>query len=144
MWIPAVSCVVATLASLGLVLVPTFASAMALLAIEYILAECWFGPALSALQYAVPQHVMGFAAALFVAVTSVVRHSNTLVFHSALPLTPRAQIGSIAPPLLAGIIELIDKPQALRWVMFGGIAFSYLLSGALFAAAALYTRPRIH
>lgn len=46
------------------------------------------------------------------------------------------QVGSAAPPLLAVIINAIDNGQALRWVMLGGVTFSYTAAAACFVMSA--------
>ena len=46
------------------------------------------------------------------------------------------QVGSAAPPLLAVIINALDNGQALRWVMLGGVAFSYSTAALCFVMSA--------
>ena len=56
----------------GTVLVPSFHLSMFLLFMEYLFAECWFGPALSVMQSELPLNVIGLSSAIFVLGTTVV------------------------------------------------------------------------
>lgn len=49
----------------------SFYDAMGLLFLEYIVAECWFGPVLASLYKAVPKEVQGTAQGLFTVLTAV-------------------------------------------------------------------------
>ena len=53
------------------VMAPSFNSAIAFLLVEYLVAECWFGPAVAVLQDNVPAYQRGTAQGLFSVLTTV-------------------------------------------------------------------------
>ncbi|CAM9202297.1 unnamed protein product, partial [Sphacelaria rigidula] len=57
MYIPAIGALLAIPTFLGVILVPSFYGSMFFLFLEYLVAECWFGPAISVLQKALPPRV---------------------------------------------------------------------------------------
>jgi hypothetical protein len=74
--------VAATLLSIpfliGIFATSNFYVAMAMLFFEYLLAENWFGPAMSLLQAELPLDTVGFGAGLFAVTCTVVREGARL------------------------------------------------------------------
>merc|ERR1711908_111868 len=89
---------------------------MGLLFVEYLVAECWFGPAVSILQGAVPADRRGTAQGLFSVLTTV---------------------GNVAPVAIgAALIAQVDLKDAL---LFSIPAF-YALAGASFVVTGFQLR----
>jgi MFS family permease len=100
----------------------TFDSAMAWLAIEYLVAECWFGPTVAVLQSEVGKSQGGTAQGLF---------------------TLTGAIGNLAPSLVgilygqqASVAGAINKSDILSTLLANGVCAGYLLSAACFAISA--------
>ena len=100
----------------------TFDSAMAWLAIEYLVAECWFGPTVAVLQSEVGKSQGGTAQGLF---------------------TLTGAIGNLAPSLLGvlygqqtSITDAVNNSGVLSNLLANGVCAGYLLSAACFAVSA--------
>jgi len=100
----------------------TFDAAMAWLAIEYLVAECWFGPTVAVLQSEVGKSQGGTAQGLF---------------------TLTGAIGNLAPSLLGvlygqqvSVAGAISKSDVLSTLLANGVCVGYLLSAACFAISA--------
>jgi hypothetical protein len=95
---------------------------MAWLAIEYLVAECWFGPTVAVLQSEVGKSQGGTAQGLF---------------------TLTGAIGNLAPSLVgilygqqASVAGAINKSDILSTLLANGVCAGYLLSAACFAISA--------
>jgi len=64
-WTCAAGCLLALPCWAALCLSPSFYGAMAALFLEYVAAECWFGPVTAVLQDALPANVRGVGQGLF-------------------------------------------------------------------------------
>ena len=100
----------------------TFDTAMAWLAIEYLVAECWFGPTVAVLQSEVRKSQGGTAQGLF---------------------TLTGAIGNLAPSLLgvlygqqASVADAVNNSSVLSNLLANGVCAGYLLSAACFAVSA--------
>lgn len=100
----------------------TFDTAMAWLAIEYLVAECWFGPTVAVLQSEVGKSQGGTAQGLF---------------------TLTGAIGNFAPSLLgilygqqASVAGAMNNSAILSTLLANGVCAGYLLSAACFAVSA--------
>ena len=100
----------------------TFDTAMAWLAIEYLVAECWFGPTVAVLQSEVGKSQGGTAQGLF---------------------TLTGAIGNFAPSLLgilygqqASVAGAMKSSDILSTLLANGVCAGYLLSAACFVVSA--------
>jgi MFS family permease len=101
-----------------------FDTAMVWLAVEYFVAECWFGPTISCLQASVPKGTGGTAQGLF---------------------TLTGALANFAPSILGYIYaKSIDGAQSssseLSTLLIGAVCAGYVSSAGCFALAAL-ARP---
>jgi MFS family permease len=100
----------------------TFGTAMTWLAIEYLVAECWFGPTVAVLQSEVGKSQGGTAQGLF---------------------TLTGAIGNFAPSLLgilygqqASVAGAMKSSDILSTLLANGVCAGYLLSAACFVVSA--------
>lgn len=121
-WVPAIGSLLAAPAWAAFILAPTPELTAAALLVEYLVAECWFGPTLAALFNVVSPDRRGSAQGLFSVLTAV---------------------GNTAPILIGGLAggNLGDYP--LSTVLMVAVSGCYLASGALFWAAAVEDERRI-
>lgn len=78
-WLMALSSFLAIPAWTAVMMAPSFNIAIAFLLIEYLVAECWFGPAVAVLQDNVPATQRGTAQGLFSVLTTVGNISPVLI-----------------------------------------------------------------
>ena len=114
-WVPAVGSLLAAPAWAAFILAPTPELTAAALLVEYLVAECWFGPTLAALFKVVPLERRGSAQGLFSVLTAV---------------------GNTAPILIGALAggNLGDYP--LGNVLLVAVSGAYIVSGVLFWLAA--------
>jgi hypothetical protein len=96
----------------------SFETAMAWLAVEYFVAECWFGPTISALQGTVGSKIGGTAQGLF---------------------TLTGAIANLAPTALGFLYAQAADVQAsseLGDLLATGVCFGYISCAACFAMSA--------
>ena len=101
----------------------SFELAMSCLAIEYLVAECWFGPTISVLQSTVGPKIGGTAQGLF---------------------TLTGAIGNLAPSILGfvyGQAAGIDPSAELADILSVAVCSLYLASAACFAVSSLSVPP---
>lgn len=124
LWVPVVGSVLAAPAFyLSIHSGDSFEFAMACLALEYLVAECWFGPTISVLQSTVGPTIGGTAQGLF---------------------TLTGAIGNLAPTLLGflyGQAAGVESSDALADLLSLGVCSCYLASAACFSASALSQPP---
>ena len=115
-WVPAIGSLLAAPAWAAFILAPTPELTAAALLVEYLVAECWFGPTLAALFNVVSPDRRGSAQGLFSVLTAV---------------------GNTAPILIGAFAggNLGDYP--LSTVLMVAVSGCYALSGGLFWLAAL-------
>lgn len=70
-WVPALGSLLAIPFWVGTLQAPTIEASLAFLFAEYLLAECWFGPTIAALQNAAPPTAQGLTAGVFAMLTLV-------------------------------------------------------------------------
>ncbi|KAG5181996.1 major facilitator superfamily domain-containing protein [Tribonema minus] len=102
---------------------PSFGLSMAALFAEYLCAEVWSGPAVSALQGALPPGARGTGMGVFALGTGLAGSAAAWAVGAA------AQRGS-------------GGSDALRGAVAGGAGAAYALCAALFFGAAMLVRPR--
>jgi MFS family permease len=121
-WVPAVGSLLAAPLWAAFVLVDNPAYAAVCLFLEYIVAECWFGPTLAVLFNVVPKARRGAAQGLFSMLSA---------------------IGNIAPILVGTLAGGAYGNFPLGTVLIYAVSGSYLLSGLLFAGAAFLDEQKI-
>jgi len=90
----------------------TFETSMLWLLVQYLVAECWFGPAIATLQNAVPVEHRGAAQGVFTAMTA---------------------LGNLMPACLG-----LFGPETIVTGLQAGVAACYVLSCGCFCAAAAF------
>ena len=100
----------------------SFTTAMTFLALEYFVAECWFGPTVSVLQSTVGPTIGGTAQGLF---------------------TVTGAVGNLAPSLLGFLYasQTDESSTTLANLLSMGICGGYVSSAACFAVASQCTTP---
>lgn len=101
----------------------SFELAMTCLAIEYLVAECWFGPTINVLQSTVRPKIGGTAQGLF---------------------TLTGAVGNLAPSLLGfvyGQAAGVDPSAELADILTVAVCSLYLTSAACFAVSAISSPP---
>ncbi len=121
-WVPAIGSLLAAPAWAAFILAPTPELTAAALLVEYLVAECWFGPTLAALFNVVSPDRRGSAQGLFSVLTAA---------------------GNTAPILIGGLAGGNLGDFQLSSVLLAAVSGSYLASGALFWLAALEDERRI-
>ena len=115
-WFLATSCALAVPAWAMVVTAASFPVAMGLLFVEYLVAECWFGPAVSVLQEHVAPSRRGTAQGLFSVLTTV---------------------GNVAPVVIGAALSAKFE---LRDALLYSIPAFYALAGACFVFMGLELR----
>ncbi|CAM9443933.1 unnamed protein product [Phaeothamnion confervicola] len=110
-WVPMAGSLLAIPCWMGAVSeIGGFYEAMAFLLVEYVVAECWFGPTVTILQGAVPPDVRGTAQGAFSTLTA---------------------FGNVAPVVFGA---LTSQGAPLRDVLFWGVSLCYAASAVAFFA----------
>ena len=124
LWIPVVGSTMAAPAFYySIHSVGSFQAAMIFLAIEYLVAECWFGPTISALQSTVGPKIGGTAQGLF---------------------TLTGAVGNLAPSILGfvyGQAAGLDTSAELADILSVAVCSLYLASALCFGVSSLSTPP---
>jgi MFS family permease len=123
LWVPVVGSVLAVPAFYYSIHGGSFELAMLCLAIEYLVAECWFGPTISVLQSTVGPKIGGTAQGLF---------------------TLTGAIGNLAPSILGfvyGRAAGIDPSGELADILAVTVCSLYLASAACFIVSSLSVPP---
>jgi len=113
LWVPAAGSLLAVPFWIGAVKADSFEASIGLLFGEYIVAECWFGPALASLYKGVPKEVQGTAQGLFTVLTA---------------------FGNVMPVLIGSLQKENSLPDVLAVTVSG----AYILSGLLFFYASTF------
>jgi MFS family permease len=121
-WVPAVGSLLAAPAWAAFILAPTPELTAAALLIEYLVAECWFGPTLAALFTVVSPERRGAAQGLFSVLTA---------------------LGNTAPILIGAFAGGNLGDYQLSNVLLYAVSGCYVMAGALFWLAALEDEKRI-
>jgi len=118
--VPAIGSLLAIVPFLGVLYSSNFYVAMFCLFVEYLVAECWFGPAISVLQNNVPGPAIGTAVSI-------------QIFASGL-------VGSVAPVLLGSLDD--GTVDTLRFYLALFVTMSYSITGFIFLYLARTIRLR--
>jgi hypothetical protein len=122
LWIPVVGSVLAAPAWYMAIHSDSFETAMAWLAAEYLVAECWFGPTISSLQATVGRKIGGTAQGLFTLTGAAANFAPTVLGL----LYGQANGGS-------------ESSSELVNLLAAGVCFGYLSSSVCFGLAASST-----
>lgn len=121
LWVPVVGNLLATPAwYMAVTSGDSFQLAMVWLAVEYLVAECWFGPTVSVLQTSVGPKIGGTAQGLF---------------------TVTGAIGNLAPAAL-GFVYDQQPSEELTNLLVISVCSCYILSAVAFGASALSESPK--
>jgi MFS family permease len=121
-WVPAIGSLLAAPFWAAFVLADSPTVAAAALLMEYLTAECWFGPTLASLFNVVPKERRGTAQGLFSVLTAA---------------------GNVAPVIVGAFAGGKYGSYALGDVLIWTVSGAYVLSGLMFAAAAIADDKRI-
>ncbi len=118
-WVPAAGSLLAIPFWLATIHAGTLELSLAALFVEYLLAECWFGPTVAALQKSAPAGAQGLTQGAF----------NVLTL-----------AGNVAPALLGLLLRetSVDLPTALSYsvpLLYAGAAIAFIVAGEQFKAA---------
>lgn len=118
MIVPALGALLSFPALFAALYVPSFYVSLAFLLLEYLFAECWFGPAMSTLQGAVPPGARGVAIALWSLLTTI--------------------SGSGMSYFMGLMLEDDASADSVRLVLMSAAGSSYLAAACLFALSSHY------
>jgi len=123
LWVPVVGSLLAAPAWYLSVHSDSFETAMAFLAVEYLVAECWFGPTINVLQTTVGPKIGGTAQGMF---------------------TVTGAVGNLAPSILGFLYGQAtgtgsESSSALSDLLATAVCAGYVSSAACFALGALST-----
>lgn len=119
LWIPVVGSVLATPAwYLAIHSSDSFQVAMVWLTVEYLVAECWFGPTISSLLSTVPSKIGGTAQGLFTLTGATANFAPTILGY------------------LYGQASSVEASDELMGLLSTAVCTCYLLSAACFAMGA--------
>lgn len=116
MYIPAIGALLGIPTFLCVLLVPSFYASMFFLFLEYLAAECWFGPAISVLQKALPSRVRGVGIGTYSFFTTIA--------------------GSFMTYIVGVILDDYTSDGALKYTLGIGVCGSYFVCGLIFFWAA--------
>eukprot|EP00297_Palpitomonas_bilix_P008474 CAMPEP_0113893558 /NCGR_PEP_ID=MMETSP0780_2-20120614/16166_1 /TAXON_ID=652834 /ORGANISM="Palpitomonas bilix" /LENGTH=447 /DNA_ID=CAMNT_0000883875 /DNA_START=19 /DNA_END=1362 /DNA_ORIENTATION=- /assembly_acc=CAM_ASM_000599 len=122
-FVPAFGALLGIPFTVALLLIDNFYGSVVLLLLEYIVAECWFGPAMSVLQKGAPSNVRSTAVAIFLLV-------GTLV-------------GSVGPVVLGAVDDTLADKTYVRYTLLAAVAGSYLLCAVFFIITAQVLKRRL-
>lgn len=120
----------------------TFDEAMVWLAIKYLVAECWFGPAIAVLQATVPSRLGGTAQGMFTltsAMGNLAPTSMGVLFCWATDAAAGSLNDSGTQAPLLGVGD--GRAEILAGLLGGAVCGAYLLSGVCFALCARSVNP---
>ncbi|CAM9103237.1 unnamed protein product [Ectocarpus sp. 13 AM-2016] len=118
MYIPAIGALLGAPTFFLVIVTPNFYAAMFFLFVEYLVAECWFGPAISVLQKALPPRVRGVGIGYYSFFTTIA--------------------GSFMSYIVGVILDAYTSDAALKITLLISVCGMYLLSGAVFLVASRY------
>ena len=112
-WVPAAGSLLAIPFWVGTIEAPTLQLSLAFLFVEYLLAECWFGPTVAALQTAAPAKTQGLAQGLFSTLTLVGNTAPALIGFGV------SSLGYELPQLLLISVPVLYAASAVAFVVAG-------------------------
>ncbi|CAM9695078.1 unnamed protein product [Pylaiella littoralis] len=118
MFIPAIGALLGLPAFLLVIITPNFYASMFFLFLEYLVAECWFGPAISVLQKALPPRVRGVGIGCYSFFTTIA--------------------GSFMTYIVGVVLDSYTSDNALRITLLVSVCGMYFISGIIFLMAARY------
>jgi len=133
----------------------TFNEAMAWLAVKYLVAECWFGPAVAVLQKTVPPRLGGTAQGLFAltgAVANLAPSGMGVLFCWAADAATAARddgwSGTVAGGARDGTEQLLlgvgdGRAEILANLLGAAVCATYLLSATCFVLCARASRTQV-
>lgn len=123
-WVPAIGSLLAVPCFAAFVLTDDPRVAAAFLSLEYLLAECWFGPTLAALFNIIPSDKRGTAQGIFSLLTA---------------------FGNLAPVLVGALASSssVFGSYQLQDVFLYTVVISYLICGFSFVNAAIIDDKRL-
>jgi len=125
LYVPALGCVAAIPFLAVCCLASNFYVSILLgLFLEYLVAECWFGPVVAAVQSALPPDCRALAIACFTLIATF--------------------FGSLASYLIGLVYDKAlragQPPDVIRWILLWSVTVSYLAAAALFLLASRFVR----
>ena len=123
LWIPVVGSLLAAPTWYMAIHADKFETAMAWLAAEYLVAECWFGPTISSLQATVGKKIGGTAQGLFTLTGAFANTAPTVL------------------GLLYGQATGTESSSELVNLLATGVCFGYISSAVCFGLSASSSRP---
>eukprot|EP00612_Vaucheria_litorea_P003576 CAMPEP_0171462658 /NCGR_PEP_ID=MMETSP0945-20130129/6603_1 /TAXON_ID=109269 /ORGANISM="Vaucheria litorea, Strain CCMP2940" /LENGTH=442 /DNA_ID=CAMNT_0011989219 /DNA_START=64 /DNA_END=1392 /DNA_ORIENTATION=- len=120
-FVPGIGALAAIPALAAVLYSSNFSQSMASLFVEYLFAECWFGPAMSALQGGLPPRARGTGVATFALMTTL--GGSTATWAVGLALNTNE-----------------DDPDLLSLVVLLSAGGAYAISGILFFCAAAFIK----
>eukprot|EP00903_Cladosiphon_okamuranus_P006304 g6182.t1 len=118
MYIPAIGALCGAPLFFLVVVTPSFYASMFFLFLEYLVAECWFGPAISVLQKALPPRVRGVGIGCYSFFTTIA--------------------GSFMTYIVGVILDAYTSDSALKLTLLVSVCGMYLISGVVFLVASGY------
>lgn len=132
LWVPVAGSVLAAPAwYLAVSTTDSFEMAMAFLAAEYLVAECWFGPTISVLQRAVGPKIGGTSQGLF---------TLSGAFANVAPSALGILYGQASAAAEGG--QEVTTTAQLADLLIAGVCFGYLSSAFCFAMSVLSKPPQ--
>lgn len=113
----------------------SFQIAMVWLTIEYLVAECWFGPTISTLLSTVPSSIRGTSQGLFTLTGGLANLSPTFLGY----LYGQGQASSVTTT--DGVEMSSSSSELLPYLLTYGVCFGYITSAFCFAMGAQSTPP---
>eukprot|EP00752_Nemacystus_decipiens_P008775 g7830.t1 len=118
MYIPAIGALAGAPLFFLVIITPSFYASMFFLFLEYLVAECWFGPAISVLQKALPPRVRGVGIGCYSFFTTIA--------------------GSFMTYIVGVILDAYTSDSALKLTLLVSVCGMYLISGVVFLVAARF------
>lgn len=135
LWIPVAGSLLAAPAwYLAIHSTESFQIAMVWLTIEYLVAECWFGPTISTLLSTVPSSIGGTSQGLFTLTGAIANLSPTVLGY----LYGQGQASSVTT---TDGVEMSSSSELLPLLLTYGVCFGYVTSAFCFAMGARSAPP---
>lgn len=115
-WIPAIGCILGYPLMIGVLYSGDFYASIVCLFFEYLVAECWFGPALSIIQVRIPNESRGIAIALYLFIGQMIGNCAPLI------------MGKIDDSSTATVQKMLAIVVGMSYI---GCALVFLLVGRL-------------
>ncbi|CAM9987824.1 unnamed protein product [Ascophyllum nodosum] len=118
LYIPAIGAMLGAPAFFLVIAVPNFYASMFFLFLEYLVAECWFGPAISVLQKALPPRVRGVGIGYWSFFTTIA--------------------GSFMTYAVGLILDAYTSDAAIKITLLASVCGMYIASGLIFLVASRF------